>query len=99
MQQTITIFGSNDQLINQLKNYQPVSWFNNEITDFETALPYTDLTQYDVENAAARLQRFAPYFESAFPETRITQGTHHSRSVGVTSSGYSTYAESAWDSA
>jgi len=44
------------------------------IMPFERAKEACILTMADVEDAAARLDRFAAYFEKAFPETRQSRG-------------------------
>lgn len=37
-------------------------------------MPYVGLTKADVDDAHARLKRFAPYLAKAFPETAATGG-------------------------
>ena len=41
-------------------------------TSLAEGLPYVGLTAHDVEDAHARLTRFAPYLAQAFPETAAT---------------------------
>lgn len=50
-------------------------WFNPNVTSTDQGLPYVGLTQNDVMDAQARLQRFAPYLMKAFPETASTEGS------------------------
>jgi len=61
-------------LLQDLINLKPLSWFNPNITDYATALPYVTLTDKDVQDTSERLQRFAPFFCSVFPDTRATNG-------------------------
>lgn len=61
-------------LLQKLINLEPLSWFNPNITDHATALPYVGLTDKDVQDASERLQRFAPFFCRTFADTRGTNG-------------------------
>ncbi len=47
-------------------------WFNHGTTSLAEGLPYVGLTEQDVQDAHARLSRFAPYLAKAFPETAAT---------------------------
>lgn len=79
--------------INKLKNDYPlvcdlvdlkeVVWFNPNVTSTDQGLPYVGLTQNDVMDAQARLQRFAPYLMKAFPETASTEGIIESAVVDI----------------
>lgn len=57
-------------LVKNLINLEEVTWFNPQATTLEKGLPYVGLSQQDVADAEARLQRFAPYLCQAFPETQ-----------------------------
>lgn len=46
--------------------------FNHGTTSLAEGLPYVGLTEQDVQDAHARLSRFAPYLAKAFPETAAT---------------------------
>ncbi|MBX4378019.1 D-serine dehydratase, partial [Mycobacterium tuberculosis] len=69
----------NAQQINQLIAQYPivkdlialkeVAWFNPNFTSLVEGLPYVGLDQKDIDDASARLTRFAPYLMKAFPET------------------------------
>ena len=41
-------------LLKNLINLKPLSWFNPNITDYATALPYVGLTDKDVQDASER---------------------------------------------
>ncbi|TWC43240.1 D-serine ammonia-lyase [Pseudomonas sp. SJZ079] len=61
-------------LLNQLIALQESSWFNPRIARAAEALQDVGLTQADVDDASARLVRFAPYIARAFPETAGSGG-------------------------
>ncbi|WP_079201064.1 D-serine ammonia-lyase [Pseudomonas sp. CC6-YY-74] len=61
-------------LLNQLIALQETSWFNPRIACAAEALQDVGLTQADVDDASARLLRFAPYIARAFPETAGSGG-------------------------
>lgn len=64
----------NDAVFQSLKSAKATFWQNTHHTHFAQAQHDCDLSLADVQDAAARLQRFAPYFEAVFPETRATHG-------------------------
>jgi D-serine dehydratase len=70
-------------LVKQLINLEEVSWFNPQATTVEVGLPYVGLLRQDVDDAEARLQRFAPYLCQAFVETQKTQGIIESDIVAI----------------
>ncbi|MGM0214414.1 D-serine ammonia-lyase [Enterococcus sp. AZ109] len=59
-----------DDFLTDLQNYQEVQWRN---PNFGIEKPAA-FTLADVEDAAARLERFAPYIAKVFPETQATNG-------------------------
>ena len=61
-------------LLDYLKNKKEVCWSNPNYVSFEEAIKNCPLSMADVADASARLQRFAPYFMAAFPETVATGG-------------------------
>lgn len=61
-------------LLNQLIALQETNWFNPRIANAAEALQDVGLTQADVDDASARLVRFAPYIARAFPETAASGG-------------------------
>ncbi|MBG5951106.1 MULTISPECIES: D-serine ammonia-lyase [Proteus] len=74
---------SNFPLVNDLVDLKEVVWFNPKVTSTDQGLPYVGLTQDDVIDAQARLQRFAPYLAKAFPETAVTKGIIESEVVDI----------------
>ncbi|HEM6844956.1 MULTISPECIES: D-serine ammonia-lyase [Providencia] len=61
-------------LVQDLIDLKQIAWFNPNVTTTQAGLPYVGLTIEDVQDAEARLNRFAPYLMKAFPETQATQG-------------------------
>lgn len=57
--------------------------FNPRTTSLAEGLPYVGLTEQDVQDAHARLSRFAPYLAKAFPETAATGGIIESELVAI----------------
>ncbi|MBE0150862.1 MULTISPECIES: D-serine ammonia-lyase [Serratia] len=70
-------------LVQRLMDLEAVTWFNPNTTTLAEGLPYVGLTQNDVAEAEARLQRFAPYLCLAFPETQQTNGIIESEVVAI----------------
>ena len=68
-----------------LIDLQETTWFNPATTSLEQGLPYVGLTQADVEDAHARLSRFAPYLAKACPETAASGGIIESELVAIPS--------------
>lgn len=72
-----------DPLIQILQQYQPVFWFPPETIPLKQALQHVGLTRADIEDAEARLQRFAPFIAQVFPETQKQQGIIESDLVRI----------------
>ncbi|MCU4414622.1 D-serine ammonia-lyase [Acinetobacter sp. WU_MDCI_Axc73] len=73
-----------DSLIQTLQQYQPVFWFPPENVPLKQALQHVGLTRADIEDAEARLQRFASFIAQVFPETQKQQGIIESDLVRIT---------------
>ncbi|MFA5607118.1 MAG: D-serine ammonia-lyase [Leucobacter sp.] len=61
-------------VISDLVALHETEWFVPAVTATAEALGDVGLTTADIDEAAARLRRFAAYFRVAFPETGATQG-------------------------
>lgn len=61
-------------LIAELVRLEPTTWFNPALAPTAQALGDVPLTLADVDDASARLERFASYLRSAFPETAASEG-------------------------
>lgn len=61
----------------------PVTWFNPAVAPMAVAERDIDLSRSDVEDAIARLHRFAPFLAEVFPELRASQGVIESDLVEV----------------
>lgn len=70
-------------LISDMIALRETCWFNPQTTTLGEGLPHVGLTEADVLDAHARLARFAPLLEKAFPETAVTQGIIESELVAI----------------
>ncbi|MGD8214571.1 D-serine ammonia-lyase [Aestuariimicrobium sp. Y1814] len=70
-------------LIAPMRELQELTWFNPAVKATADALPEVGLTVADIDDAAARLKRFAPYLVDVFPETGRSAGILESPLVGV----------------
>ena len=70
-------------LLEELIALKETTWFNPSTTSLAEGLPYVGLTTEDVQEAHARLDRFAPYLAEAFPETAATGGIIESELVAI----------------
>lgn len=70
-------------LVEDLVALKETTWFNPGTTSLAEGLPYVGLTAHDVEDAHARLTRFAPYLAQAFPETAATGGIIESELAAI----------------
>lgn len=72
-------------LVDDLIALNETTWFNPRTTTLAEGLPHVGLTQADVDDAHARLARFAPYLATAFPETAEKSGIIESDVVAIPS--------------
>lgn len=72
-----------DPLVRTLVQGAPVRWFNPAVAPIAQASADIDLGRADVDEAAARLQRFAPFLADVFPELRSAAGLIESELVPV----------------
>lgn len=70
-------------LLEDLIALKETTWFNPSTTSLAEGLPYVGLTTEDVQDAHARLDRFAPYLAQAFPETAATGGIIESELIAI----------------
>ncbi|OMP90023.1 D-serine ammonia-lyase [Raoultella terrigena] len=70
-------------LLKDLIALKETAWFNPATTTLAEGLPYVGLSGEDVQDARARLERFAPYLAQAFPETAATGGIIESELVAI----------------
>lgn len=61
-------------VVGKLREKAEISWINPQLTGSREALEKLELTMADVEDAEARLNRFAPFIRKAFPDTVETGG-------------------------
>ena len=60
--------------IAKIRNYQPLFWVNENYEGVQAANKKSHYSMDDVEDASARLDRFAAYFAKYFPATRDNEG-------------------------
>lgn len=70
-------------LVADLIALKELTWLNPRATTLAQGLPYVGLTQDDINDAHARLSRFAPYLAKAFPETAAAGGIIESELVAI----------------
>ncbi len=70
-------------LVADLIALKELTWLNPRATTLAQGLPYVGLTQDDVNDAHARLSRFAPYLAKAFPETAAAGGIIESELIAI----------------
>lgn len=71
---TLEAWQQSHPIIAELVALKPTSWFNPGIAKAAEALRDVGLTAADVQATSARLQRFAPYLATVFPETAAAGG-------------------------
>ncbi|GAA0363623.1 D-serine ammonia-lyase [Alkalibacterium iburiense] len=65
---------NNQSILEKIKKNEEVFWVNPHMLPVEEATSHTQYSIKDVEDAEARLQRFASFIRVAFPETEETEG-------------------------
>lgn len=70
-------------LIAELQRMTEQEWFNPNIKNAEEGLAHVGLTAADIQDAADRLKRWAPYLAEVFPAARATEGILESPVVAV----------------
>ncbi len=63
-----------DPIVDKLARAEECLWLNPHLTAAENAFEGVPLTMADIDDAEARLLRFAPFIEACFPETRPDGG-------------------------
>ncbi|WP_027361710.1 D-serine ammonia-lyase [Halodesulfovibrio aestuarii] len=63
-----------DPIIRDATALTETIWFNPNTRPLADAMKHIALTEADVKDAAARLERFRPYIAKVFPETKEVQG-------------------------
>ncbi len=70
-------------LLNEIIATEEVFWANSKFSEFEKAIAKVSVGEDDVEEAEARLKRFAPYIAKVFPETKEMNGMIESPIVKI----------------
>lgn len=61
-------------ILNNIKTLKEVFWINPKYESFDNVKDSLEVSKEDVLDAEKRLNRFAPYIKSAFPETASSDG-------------------------
>lgn len=61
-------------ILTDLRAGREIAWINPGQVPFETASRSCELTMADIDQAEARLARFAPFLMACFPELRAAEG-------------------------
>jgi D-serine dehydratase len=72
-----------DKNLEKLTEKRPLMWINPGWESVKTAVPALSLSQKDIDDAEARLQRFAPVLEKLFPELRNSRGVIESELIST----------------
>lgn len=70
-------------IIRRMQQEEEIIWINPDKAGYEKSMENSELTMADVEDAEARLQRFAPFIMWCFPETKERNGLIESALVPV----------------
>ena len=65
---------ASNPLLTDSRNSEEIFWNNSMYLPVEEAMKQTKYSVADIEDAEARLQRFADFIRVAFPETEATDG-------------------------
>lgn len=83
LEKSVTAWCQSHPLIAGLVALRPTCWFNPALAPCAEALGDVALTAADIREASARLERFAPFIASAFPETSASAGIIESPLVAL----------------
>jgi len=61
-------------ILGKIKNEEELFWFNSRLLKTEETLNQAPYTFTDIQEAEDRFQRFAPFIQLAFPETKEREG-------------------------
>lgn len=74
MEQSLWNQMNNQSLLQQVSDQKEVIWINENLQTSADILSNMNLTMQDIDDAEARLLRFAPFLETCFPETAPLKG-------------------------
>lgn len=74
VQEHINILREANPYVRALAQGNPMHWNNPQVLSAVEGIAHSGFTLKEVEEAAARLERFAPYLEKVFPQTRPAHG-------------------------
>ena len=65
---------NNVDLLKEVSKGKEVIWINENLEKTDEAMKQIQITMADIDDAEARLARFAPFIEKVFPETKPQHG-------------------------
>ncbi|WP_084004408.1 D-serine ammonia-lyase [Terasakiispira papahanaumokuakeensis] len=74
---------AHDPVLDDLQHCRERLWINPKVTTFESVKTQLPLSFADIEEASARLERFAAYFQAVFPETAERAGMIESKLIRI----------------
>ena len=72
------------EFVRELQLRHESAWMNPNLESADAALAALPLTRTDVDDAEARLERFAPFIKKVFPETAADRGLLETCAHGLT---------------
>ena len=75
---------NNKEFVREMQLRRESAWINPDMVEADRALAPLTLTRADVDDADARLERFAPFVKKAFPETAKDRGIIESPLTEIT---------------
>ena len=75
---------NNKEFVREMQLRRESAWINPDMVEADRALAQLTLTRADVDDAEARLERFAPFIKKAFPETAKDRGIIESPLTEIT---------------
>ena len=75
---------NNKEFVREMQLRRESAWINPDMVEADRALAQLTLTRADVDDAEARLERFAPFIKKTFPETAKDRGIIESPLTEIT---------------
>ena len=70
-------------LLENIRKGREIVWLNPDKTTYKESMEHCELSIADIDDAAERLERFAPFIEKCFPETKENGGIIESPLVEI----------------
>ena len=73
----------NDSIVQDIADAKEITWVNPEKKPWKEAMNNLGVTGEEIDDAEARLNRFAPFIMKCFPETKEKEGLIESELVQI----------------